>query len=756
MDDFFHMHNRMAQQFFAQADRDFQRFLEPPRPVRQHPVREQRRQQHAYRARRSDAFTNAYREPRHQNRINGNNNSNNNRSRRTNNNDVRRKHNNNNNRSSNQSTYQRKPQKFDRGTLKREGILAARPSTSSSSPTKQEYLPIKDRQRVVRSTTPSSGKTSRFQSSKTPPRAKRINLVSSSVSMVENKLQGGWVERTLTPIRGTFKHCGTDVMMENRGSKFYVATYEPSNLKKFLNNQLPKSFDFNISVKACNSNQIVNCKSRVHIVLAYKSQSNFLCLTGDFKEKTWRFDKFVDGNNKPTKIKQEVNNTLKSNKFYSVELQIRGALLYFKVNGKYLFDQQQQSDNGNGAGSTRQYALSDDEVRNISKIGLMCSRSKMIFKDSCFNIDGFENGITAETNFTKNESAVSNTNNKASLFPPVVPNGENRSTNRSSYTHSASINSQYDDKLKEVILKDLLLKIPNVTWDDIVGLSTAKRTLKEAVILPAMRPDLFKGLRSPPKGVLLFGPPGTGKTMLGKCVASVSKSSFFSISASTLTSKYHGEGEKLVRKLFEVARELQPSVIFIDEIDSLLSSRHTREHDAVRRLKTEFLIQFDGVSTNTNDRVLVMGATNRPQDLDDAVLRRMEKRIYIPLPDREARKALLKYTGYNDGVANSRNKNNNNEGDNNNNTFSLSDEELNQLVESTEGYSCSDIISLCKEASFGPLRDLGDDIMTAKATDMRAINYGDFRNAKGVVLSSVSGNAIDVFVQFNREYGGGG
>lgn len=207
-----------------------------------------------------------------------------------------------------------------------------------------------------------------------------------------------------------------------------------------------------------------------------------------------------------------------------------------------------------------------------------------------------------------------------------------------------------------------------------------------------------------------------------------------------------------------MARELQPSVIFIDEIDSLLSSRHTREHDAVRRLKTEFLIQFDGVSTNVNDRVLVMGATNRPQDLDDAVLRRMEKRIYIPLPDSEARKTLLKCTGHNDGVANSsnnENNNNDNETDNNNNTFSLSEEELNQLVESTEGYSCSDIVSLCKEASFGPLRDLGDDIMTAKATDMRAINYEDFRNAKDVVLSSVSDNAIDVFVQFNREYGGG-
>ena len=230
---------------------------------------------------------------------------------------------------------------------------------------------------------------------------------------------------------------------------------------------------------------------------------------------------------------------------------------------------------------------------------------------------------------------------KVLSLPPVVSGGRRETRGTS--------NTDYDDKLKEIILRDLLLKIPKITWNDIVGLETAKRTLKEAVILPALRPDLFKGLRSPPKGVLLFGPPGTGKTMLGKCVAAVSQSSFFCISASTLTSKYHGEGEKLVRKLFDVARELQPSVIFIDEIDSLLSSRHSREHDAVRRLKTEFLIQFDGVSTNANDRVLVMGATNRPQDLDDAVLRRMEKRIYIPLPDEDARKTLLKQTGGKDG-----------------------------------------------------------------------------------------------------------
>ena len=567
--------------------------------------------------------------------------------------------------------------------------------------------------------------------------------------MVENELEGGWVERTLTPIRGTLKYCGTDVMMENKGSKFYVATYEPSKLKNFLYSNSPKSFDFKISIKACNSNQIVNCKLRIHIVLAYTSPSNFICLTGDFDEKSWRLDKFIDSSKKPKKIHKEMQATMTSNKFYTIECEIRGALLYFKVNGRYLFNDQTNGD------QRRPYNLPDGDITQISRIGLMCSRSKIVFKDFKYNIDNTiavvnnnNNGI----NINNNKVAIS----KAIILPPVVPDNNRRAVSVNNYTgisnnNNNNNNAAYDDKLKEIILRDLLLKIPNITWNDIVGLENAKRTLKEAVVLPALRPDLFKGLRSPPKGVLLFGPPGTGKTMLGKCVDAVSKSSFFCISASTLTSKYHGEGEKLVRKLFETAIELQPSVIFIDEIDSLLSSRHAREHDAVRRLKTEFLIQFDGVSTNANDRVLVMGATNRPHDLDDAVLRRMEKRIYIPLPDDEARKTLLKHTGTGENNSDN-NVNENKEG----NAFNLTDEELNELVVITNGYSCSDIVSLCREASFGPLRDLGDDIMTAKATDMRPINYDDFINAKNVVYSSVSADAVHIFVQFNKEYGGGG
>ena len=183
---------------------------------------------------------------------------------------------------------------------------------------------------------------------------------------------------------------------------------------------------------------------------------------------------------------------------------------------------------------------------------------------------------------------------------------------------------------------------PPVTFDDIAGLEDAKRALQEMVILPQLRPDLFTGLRAPPRGVLLFGPPGTGKTMLAKAVACQSNATFFSISAASLTGRWVGESEGMVRAMFEVARTRQPAFIFIDEVDSLLSERGGgNEGEASRKLKTEFLVQFDGVSSGDSTRLTVMGATNRPQEIDEAARRRFVKRIYIPLPDATGRLQLL-------------------------------------------------------------------------------------------------------------------
>ncbi|XP_054803557.1 uncharacterized protein LOC129306829 isoform X2 [Prosopis cineraria] len=241
--------------------------------------------------------------------------------------------------------------------------------------------------------------------------------------------------------------------------------------------------------------------------------------------------------------------------------------------------------------------------------------------------------------------------------------------------------------LAESLSRDIIRGSPDVKWESIKGLETAKRLLKEAVVMPIKYPKYFTGLLSPWKGILLFGPPGTGKTMLAKAVATECKTTFFNISASSVVSKWRGDSEKLVRVLFELARHHAPSTIFLDEIDAIISQRgeSRSEHEASRRLKTELLIQMDGL-TRTNELVFVLAATNIPWELDAAMLRRFEKRILVPLPGPEARKAMFKeHLPPQHGEEQI--------------PYAL-------LAEQTEGYSGSDIRLLCKEAAMQPLRRL--------------------------------------------------
>lgn len=213
-----------------------------------------------------------------------------------------------------------------------------------------------------------------------------------------------------------------------------------------------------------------------------------------------------------------------------------------------------------------------------------------------------------------------------------------------------------DEMAAKQIFNEIVVKGDEVHWDDVAGLEVAKKALKEAVVYPFLRPDLFMGLREPARGMLLFGPPGTGKTMLARAVATESKSTFFAISASSLTSKWHGESEKLVRALFALAKALAPSIIFVDEIDSLLSSRSSSsEHEASRRSKTEFLIQWSDLQRaaagrdqtdkekkeGDATRVLVLAASNVPWDIDEAARRRFVRRQYIPLPEDNTRRTQL-------------------------------------------------------------------------------------------------------------------
>ncbi|KAK0137590.1 Fidgetin-like protein 1 [Merluccius polli] len=295
----------------------------------------------------------------------------------------------------------------------------------------------------------------------------------------------------------------------------------------------------------------------------------------------------------------------------------------------------------------------------------------------------------------------------------------------------------FEPKIIELIMSEIMDDGPPVAWDDIAGLEFAKATIKEIVVWPMLRPDIFTGLRGPPKGILLFGPPGTGKTLIGKCIACQSGATFFSISASSLTSKWVGEGEKMVRALFAIARCHQPAVIFIDEIDSLLSQRTDGEHDSSRRIKTEFLVQLDGASTAAEDRILVVGATNRPQEIDEAARRRLAKRLYIPLPEGAARHQIIASL-----MAREKNQ--------------LGAEELESVVSAAEGFSGADMTQLCREAALGPIRSIQfGDIATISPDQVRPIVYGDFQDALKTVRPSVSPKDLELYEEWNRTFGCG-
>jgi len=293
-----------------------------------------------------------------------------------------------------------------------------------------------------------------------------------------------------------------------------------------------------------------------------------------------------------------------------------------------------------------------------------------------------------------------------------------------------------DPKLVETILNEV---VPNsstgVKFSDVSGQEKAKGALHEMVVLPALRPELFTGLRSPAKGLLLFGPPGNGKTLLARALATEAKSNLVNISASSVTSKWVGEGEKLVRTLFSVARAIQPVIIFVDEIDSLLSERRTGEHEAMRRIKTEFLLQFEGMLTGGDERIVVVAATNRPQELDDAALRRFTKRIYVEMPDKNGRIALVSRLISKHGSP-------------------LSSSDLDKVGRLTEGYTCSDITNLARDAAMSPLREISTaQLVKIKPEDMRAITIKDFEKSCERVRKSLSPESLVAFKKWNISYG---
>uniref|UniRef100_A0A1A9WWC6 AAA+ ATPase domain-containing protein n=1 Tax=Glossina brevipalpis TaxID=37001 RepID=A0A1A9WWC6_9MUSC len=226
-----------------------------------------------------------------------------------------------------------------------------------------------------------------------------------------------------------------------------------------------------------------------------------------------------------------------------------------------------------------------------------------------------------------------------------------------------------------------------VSWEDIAGLDTVIQELRESVVLPVRHRDFFNHskLWQAPKGVLLHGPPGCGKTLIAKATAKEAGMRFINLDVSMLTDKWYGESQKLASAVFSLASKIQPCIIFIDEIDSFLRSRNSNDHEATAMMKTQFMMLWDGLSTNNNITVIVMGATNRPQDLDKAIIRRMPAQFHIGLPNMEQRSQILKLILETENVH-----------------ASVDYERLSKL---TNGFSGSDLREMCRNASVFRMRE---------------------------------------------------
>ncbi|XP_026196330.1 katanin p60 ATPase-containing subunit A-like 2 [Anabas testudineus] len=301
-------------------------------------------------------------------------------------------------------------------------------------------------------------------------------------------------------------------------------------------------------------------------------------------------------------------------------------------------------------------------------------------------------------------------------------------------------------ELAAIISRDIYLHSPNVRWEDIIGLEDAKRLVKEAVVYPIKYPQLFTGILSPWKGLLLYGPPGTGKTLLAKAVATECKTTFFNISASSIVSKWRGDSEKLVRVLFELARYHAPSTIFLDELESVMGQRGTSmggEHEGSRRMKTELLVQMDGLA-RSEDLVFVLAASNLPWELDHAMLRRLEKRILVSLPSSQARQAMISHwlpplnsTG----------------------RVELRTElDYGALAKDMEGYSGSDIRLVCKEAAMRPVRKIFDALESHQEEDndmpaiqLETVTTADFLEVIAHTKPSAR-NLMDRYTAWEKEY----
>jgi vacuolar protein-sorting-associated protein 4 len=313
---------------------------------------------------------------------------------------------------------------------------------------------------------------------------------------------------------------------------------------------------------------------------------------------------------------------------------------------------------------------------------------------------------------------------KSSRSPPVAEGG----------TNQLGENIKESDELQSKISSMILPEKPNVSWDDIAGLQTAKQAIEDAIILPLKRVDLFKGMPTW-KGILLFGPPGCGKTMIAKAAASQCNATFFSVSAADVMVKWVGDSEQRIKALFESARKNQPAIIFIDEVDSLAAERTGDESAVSTRVLTQLLQMIDGISGKADDRIVVLGATNRPWCLDSAMLRRFDKRIMVPLPDVAAREEMFRISVRKMP------------------TMKLApDVGMHELAELSEGLSGDDIKKVCIDAWYIPIHELKEQKNLDTGVP-RPVTKADFKKALEIRRASVSQDEVRLNEDWARKFG---
>ncbi|XP_063285749.1 fidgetin isoform X2 [Pelobates fuscus] len=292
-----------------------------------------------------------------------------------------------------------------------------------------------------------------------------------------------------------------------------------------------------------------------------------------------------------------------------------------------------------------------------------------------------------------------------------------------------------DTHLIELVSNEIINQGHPVDWDEIAGLDLIKAFIKEEVLWPVIRSDAFSGLTALPRSILLFGPRGTGKTLLGRCIASQLGATFFKISASNLVTKWITEGDKIVHASFLVARCRQPSVIFVSDIELLLSSQVSEEHSPISRMRTEFLMQIDTVLSSAEDQIVVICATSKPEEIDESLRRYFMKRLLIPLPDSTARHQIIIQ------LLSQHN-------------YCLNDKEVALLVQRTEGFSGLDVARLCQEAVVGPLHAIApSDLSAIMPSQLRPVTYQDFENVFCKIQPSISQKELDMYIEWNKMFG---